>query len=325
MITVQDFPALTDDLQDIFNEVAKRSVAENKGFEVFDVFDTNRRTYDELILHGMSGIQKVTSGEDLPKINAAQGDTITWTQGYYGGAADVTKEMRKFDLYGQISKIVKSLAQDAFNKVDQSLADRLIGGFSNTYTDPYGQTVSTLGPDGVSLFSDSHTNPVTDSTFSNLCVEGSTSNPALSRQAIVDTRKAARVHKDPNGIIRPVKLDTLLVSPELEDTARRLVGSEYLPGGDHNDINPLYNKVKIKVWERLDQSSDGTDSSDYWFMYDSQGVSDTLKCIFAERPSLDAPNEAYLSKNWEYTCDFFYVIGNAYAAYIYGSDASESA
>jgi hypothetical protein len=297
MITIADFPALTDDLQSIFNEVAKRKVAENVGFSVFDVFDTNRRTFDHLILHGMSGIKKVTPGEDLPKIPVNEGDTITWTQAYYGGAASITKEMRMFDLYNQITTIIGSLAEDAFDKVDQSLADRLLGGFGNTYVDPFGETVSTLGPDGVRLFSASHTNALTSENMTNLC-QGSTVNPVLSRDAIVDTMVEASIHRDPNNMIRPINLDTLLIAPANRDTAERLVMSQYLPGSANNDINPLYGRVKIVVWPRLSQNSAGSDTSAYWFMFDSRAVKESLKCLFAERPSLDAPEQVYINKNY---------------------------
>lgn len=322
-ITVEDFPSLTHDLQSIFNEVAKRKVAESKGMQIFDSFNTDRRTYNHLILHGSSGIKKVTPGEDLPRIHTREGDKISYTQSYYGGSMAVTKEMRLFELYNEMETLIKSLAQDSFDLVDQSMADRLIHGFDTYYRDPYNETVGNLGPDGESLFSASHTNPVTSETFSNLCREGGTYNPPLSRQAIVDTRKSARVHKDPNGIIRPINLDTLIVPPELEDLAERLIGSEYLPGSANNDKNPLYGKIKkVVVWERLQTASDGTDGSESWFLADSKSVSESLKAIFAERPSLDAPEQVYLNKNWEYTLDYFYVLGNGYPAYIFGSDAS---
>lgn len=75
-ITVADFPSLTDDLQSIFNEVAKTKVAEMKGNKVFNVFDTNRRTFDHLILHGVSGVKEVTPGQDLPNIIAEEGKVI---------------------------------------------------------------------------------------------------------------------------------------------------------------------------------------------------------------------------------------------------------
>jgi len=324
MITVADFPALTDDLQSLFNEVAKRKVAENVGFSIFDVADTDRLNHEHLVLHGISGIRKITEGEDFPRVLTNEGDNITWTQQEYGALVTITEKMRRFDLRNQIETVAKSITEDAFDKIDQSLADRLLGGFSATYVDPYGETVSSLGPDGLSLFNAAHTNNVTSRTFTNLCVEGSTNNPKLTSKAIVDTRVAALTHRDPNNIMRSINLDTLIVGPGLENTAMRLVGSQYLPGSGNNDINPLYNKVKVVVWPRLHSNSAGTDTSDYWFMVDSTGVKESLKCLFAKRPSLDPPEQIYSNKNWDYSIYFWYTIGNGYPAYIWGSNATES-
>ncbi|MFA5158501.1 MAG: hypothetical protein WC451_04950 [Patescibacteria group bacterium] len=323
-ILVSDFSALTDDLQSIFNEVAKRKVSENVGFSVFNVFDTERRTYDHLVLHGISGIKKVASGQDLPKVNAEQGDDISWTQEYYGAIVDVTKAMRKFDLHNQIESIVRSISDDAFDKVDQSLADRLINGWSTSYTDVYGETVASVGPDGLELFNATHSNPVTSNTFSNIISDGTNTNPALSRQAIVYMIAQGLKHKDPNNLVRPIRYDTLVVSPELQDIAERICNSQYLPGSANNDLNPLKGKIKVLVWPRLALSAAGTDADAYWYLYDGTGIKETLNCLFAERPSLDAPEQVYENKNWEYSIDFFYAIGTGFPAYIAGSKGDNS-
>jgi len=321
MITKEDFPALTDDLQTIFNEVAKTKVAEMKGNKIFNVFDTNRLTFDHLILHGMKGVQEVVPGQDLPSITSEQGDTITWTQRYFGAIAPVTKQMRKFDLYNQIETLIKSLPDDAFNKVDQSLADVLLYGWATSYTDVYGKAVSAVGPDAACLFTASHTNNINATVFSNVI----TSNPVLSRAAIVTARRLGLIHQDPNGIIRPVNLDTIVVAPSNEDLVERILLSTSMSGTANNDINPLKGKIKnVIVWERLETRSDATDTSAYWFMLDSSQVGETLNCLFSERPSLDAPEEVYENKNWEYSLDFFYALGIGYPAYIFGSNASGS-
>jgi len=322
MITVKDFPALTDDLQGIFNEVAKTKVADMKGNKVFNVFDTKRRTFDHLILHGIGGIKEVTPGQDLPNIVGEEGDSITWTQRYFGGIASVTKAMRKFDLHNQIDSIVRSLTVDAFDKIDQSLADVLLHGFSaSSYTDVYGATTAAVGPDAFALFYTAHSNNLNTDTFSNII----TSNPVLSRAAIITARKQAMTHKDPNGHNRPINLDTLVVAPSNEDLAERIILSDLIPGSANNDKNTLKGKIKrIIVWERLEENSAGTDTSAYWFMYDSSLVGETLQCLFAERPSLDAPDQIYKNKNWDYSLDFFYTTGIGYAAYIFGSNASGS-
>lgn len=318
-IVVTDFSSLTDDLQSIFNEVAKTEVAEMKGNKVFNVFDTNRRTFDHLVLHGMSGIREVTPGQDLPNITSEQGDSITWTQRYFGGKVSITKEMRKFDLYNQMESLVRSVATDAFEKIDQSLADALLYGWSTSYTDVYGKSIASVCTDGLALFSTAHTNNLNSTTFANII----TANPVLSRTAIITAINQGLTHKDPSGVSRPVRLDTLIVAPANWDLAMRICNSELLPGSGNNDYNPLKGKIKnIIVWERLQTRSDGTDTSAYWFMIDSKKVGESLNCLFSERPSLDAPDQVYVNKNWDYTCDFFYTVGLGYPAYVFGSNAS---
>jgi hypothetical protein len=323
-ILTSDFQSLTDDLQSIFNEVAKRKVSANVGFDIFNVFDTDRLTYDHLVLHGVAGIKRVTSGQDLPKVNAEEGDSISWTQEYFGAEVDVTKKMRKFDLHNQIDSLVRSITEDAFDKVDQSLADRVVQGWNTSYTDVYGDTVSALGPDGLQLFTASHTTPVSSAVFSNIISDGTNTNPPLSRQAIVYQRAQGLKHRDPNNLVRPINYDTLIISPDHEDLADRICNSEYLPGSANNDRNPLKGKIKVVVWPRLALASDGTDTSAYWFMADSTGIKESLQCLFAERPSLDAPEQVYENKNWAYSIDFFYSIGAGFPAYISGSKSDKS-
>jgi hypothetical protein len=323
-ILTTDFQSLTDDLQSIFNEVASNKVSANVGFNVFNVFDTERLTYDHLVLHGVSGIKRVAEGQDLPKLTSQEGDSVTWTQEYFGAIASVTKKMRKFDLHNQIDGVVRSITEDAFDKVDQSLADFLIHGWSTSFTDVYGGVVSAVGPDGLEIFSAIHSNPLNSRTYSNIISDGTNTNPPLSRQAIVYMISQGKKHKDPNNLVRPVMYDTLIIGPDLEDLADRICNSEYLPGSANNDKNPLKGKIKIVVWPRLATAADGTDGTAYWFMADSKGINETLQCLFSERPSLDAPEQVYANKNWDYSLDFFYTIGIGYQAYIAGSKGDKS-
>jgi len=322
MITVKDFPALTDDLQSIFNEVAKTKVAEMKGNKIFNVFDTKRRTFDSLILHGLAGIQEVTPGQDLPRVGGVEGDSASWTQRYFGAIVPITKEMRMFDLYNQIESITRSIVVDSFDKVDQSFADALLYGTASSYTDVYGKTVSAVCPDGDPLFDATHTSPVDSSySFSNIL----TSNPVLSRDAINEARRVGMTFKDPNGINRPINFDTLIVAPSNEDLAEQLIYSPDRPDTANRAINPLRGKIKnLIVWERLEERSDGTDTSAYWFMADSSKIGETLQALFAERPSLDAPEQVYSNKNWEYSLDYFYTIGLGWPAFIVGSTGAGS-
>ena len=248
-------------------------------------------------------------------------DSITYTQRYFGAIAAVTKEMRIFDLYDDIEHLVKTLAQDAFHKIDQSYADVLTNGWSTSYTDVFGATVTSTGTDGLALFSASHSNNINTNTFSNLLVDSAgTADPVLSRNAIVESRARAMRYQDPNKLVRPITLDTLLVSAINEDLANRIVFSGGVQGTPNVDNNPVRGWIKkVLVWPRIDVRSDGTDTDAYWFLADSRQVGESLKSKFAERPSLDAPEQVYANKDWRWSLDFFYTVGLGFPAYIRGS------
>lgn len=325
IITTADFSALTDDLQSIFNEAAQSSIADMVGNKVFKVMDTDRRTFDHLLLDGLDVIKSVAQGSDLPSVSSLQGDTVTYTQNRYGGIVSVTKDMRIFDLHDQIESIVRSAADDAFHKIDQSMADVLGNGFSSSnYTDVYGDSVASTAPDGVALFSASHTNNQNSDTFRNLIrYPVGTNNPALSREAAVQAVVDGMNHLDAVGVNRPVKLDTLLVAPANWDLGMRIIESDRISGSAENDTNlALKGRLKLMVWEKLQTRTGGTDTSAYWYMFDSKKVGESLKALFRERPSLDAPEQVYKNKNWDWSLDYYYALGRGLPAFVFGSQGT---
>jgi hypothetical protein len=52
--------------------------------------------------------------------------------------------MRKFDLHDKIEAEIKNLTSDAFDSIDQSMSDVLLNGWSTSYTDVYGATVTAV-------------------------------------------------------------------------------------------------------------------------------------------------------------------------------------
>ena len=329
MIT-PDYSALTGELQQIFNDAAKNKVAKAVGMTIFGVKSTDLLDYKYQILHGVDGVVLVSEGQDYPTTSGKQGDSITFTQLQYGRTITVTKKIRKFwrTANGDVAKQVKTTTETTFDRIDQSMADRLLYGFSTSYTDVFDSSVSAVCPDGLALFSDAHTNNANTTTFSNIIVEGATTNPVLSRAAIVETIATGRKFKRPinegKNIGSPVELDTLLVGPELYDAAVRFIESAKISGSANNDTNSSIGHIKIKMWSRLAATGQGTDRAAYWYMYDSSMVGETLIALFSQKPQFYAPEEQNRSKNWDYTIDAFYALGNGWPAYIYASNGTLS-
>lgn len=319
------FSALTDYLTEIFNESAKRRISEWKGKLLFDTATPERQDYTYRQLDGVAQFGRVAEGGQFPLASSSQGDSATFTQKRYGGRVSITKDMRKFDLYNEMDRLVRSETDAAFDAIDQSMADLLLNGFSGTsFTDIYGDTQANTAPDGVVLFSASHSNNQNANVQRNLIRNSAgTANPALSRAAIVTARKDAKVHQDANGLIRPVTLDRLIVTPTNEDLAERIVMSSGPAGTPNVDINPLKSAVNnIIVWERLETSGQGTDTSAYWFMADSRNVMDSLKAPMTQLPILTPPATVHDSLNWEYVLDAYYALGIGDPFGIWGSTSA---
>jgi len=322
MIASTDFASLKIYLDEVYNESADNAIAEVVGMEVFKIMDKQRETHIERILHGMENIQRVAEGQDFPAVSSVQGDSFTSTQLQYGTRIPVTKRMRLFELYDEINAMVRSNSDAAFHLIDQSYADVLTNGFSaSNYTDVYGSSVAATGPDGLALFTASHSNPLNSNTFSNLMTyPAGTSNPALSRESLVRNIQLGLTYTDPVALNRPIRYDTLCVAPGNFDLAVRLTQTDKIPESTENDTNKfLKGRLNIKVWEKLQTRTGGTDTSAYWFLYDSKKVGESLKSIFAQRPLLHAPEEINANKNWEWTLDYFYSIHRGWPAYIRGS------
>lgn len=321
-LRVTDYSALSTYLDEVTNEVRDNKIADMQAANaLFSTLDEARRTHIEQILHGVKGIEEVPDGSDFPRLTSDEGDQFTLTQSQYGAIVPVTQLMRDWDLFDQITELATSVMDEAMDKLDQSFADTLLYGFATTaYTDVWGKSVTPSGPDSDGLFSATHSNGTTSTTFSNLINDGSNNNPALTRAAIVNERARALKFKDPQGLVRPVRLDTLIVGPDNEDLAERLLYSTQIPGEANNDLNALKGKIKkLHVWERLDLRSDATDTSAYWFMADGSKVRKTLKSYFTQRPALTAPNQVFENGDWEYKLRIVYSRGFGYAPYLRGS------
>lgn len=321
--TSQDFPTLTQKLNEAFNEAASVSMAEWKGKDVFDVIDTDWQVYNFLHVNGAAGgFSRLAEGQQLPVVNSQEGDSANWTQKRYGSRVAITKDLRKFERYDLMESIVHDEVDFAFNRIDQTMADILLNGFTGTsFTDVFGDTQSNLSVDGVVLFSASHTYNGTSSTYTNLIRNAAgTTNPALDRDPVVKARTDAMLYKDASGINRPINLDTLIVGATNSDLAERMIYSSGVINTPNVDINPLKSAIKrIITWPRLDLRGDATDTSAYWFMADSKHVKKSLKAPFAQKPMMASPKEVDDTLDWMYPVDAYYTLGIGWAAYVRGS------
>ena len=149
-----------------------------------------------------------------------------------------------------------NLGDSAYRKREKGAASVFTNAFTDSGTNDDGQPIA--GPDAVGLCSTAHplSQDASGSTQSN---EGTLS---LTVDNLATTRQNHMALTDDRGDLMDVMPDELLVPPELEDTALKIVKSSQEPNSANNAINPQSGRFALKTWHYL------TDAN-AWFTIDS--------------------------------------------------------
>lgn len=200
----------------------------------------------------------------------------TYTHNEFVKGFKVERKLVADDQYNIINARPRGLAIAAARTRETHAASVFNNAFSSSYT----------GGDSVELCGDHPYSPSNSTTQSNA---GST---ALSYDAVIATRKLMRSYTDDRGQLIPINPNTILVPPELEDTAWGIVNSMNKPGTADNDGNYVRSRgFNVVVWDYL------TDANN-WFMMDSRLAGLYLKWFnresleFAMDPASDFRLEA---------------------------------
>ena len=160
----------------------------------------------------------------------------------------VERKLVDDDMYNVINPRPRGLAMAGMRKREKDAASVFNNAFSSSY----------VGGDAVALSSASHPySPSKSGTQSN---RGTT---ALSYDAVISTRRLMREYKDDRGELVPISPNTLIVPPELEETAWTIFNTINKPGTANNDANLARSQLNnVIVWDYL------TDATN-WFMVDT--------------------------------------------------------
>lgn len=153
----------------------------------------------------------------------------------------------------------RELGDSAFRMREKAGANVFANGFSaatTTTLDEFGTNI--VGADSVALLSTVHPAPpgalgTTQANEDTLPLTAA--NVGIVRSRMMDTR-------DYQGDLLNVMPDTLIVPPELEDTALTILRSQQDPVSANNAINPQAGRFRVIVWHYLEDSN-------AWFMGDS--------------------------------------------------------
>ena len=170
-----------------------------------------------------------------------------FTQGF-----QIERELYDDEQYKQIQKFPKAMARSGRASVEKNAFKLFVDGF----------TVN--GYDGLPLFSAVHPllNHATKKGIN--LITG-----VLDRANLEKAIRLMREIPDEAGNLIQFKADRLIVPPALEDTARRLLHSTLVSGGELNDTNEFMARqdIKIEVMDYLGAVAGGSDTA--WFLQDS--------------------------------------------------------
>jgi phage major head subunit gpT-like protein len=223
----------------------------------------------------------------------------SYTHKEYVKGMKIERKLVDDDLYSIINARPKSLALAATRTREK----HGMSIFNNAFS-----TSVFAGGDSYALCYSAHTFRGTSSTQSN---SGST---ALAPASLSAARLAMRAFTDETDNLISAMPDTLLVPPELEDTANEIVKSKAEPYSGDNTINVNEGRFKVVV-------SDYLTDSDNWFVIDSKYAKLFLKW-FDRIPTefnKDKDFDTYLSKWSVYSR---YSFGFSGWTWIYGSAVS---
>ncbi len=235
-----------DEVAPQFNKVYDvKTSKKNKEFDFYMGSMSNWSRFGD----GSSSVYGGVGSENMPSINyqtVPKGSEITYTHEEFADGFAIERKFIDDEQYGVIEKMTKDLARAGRSKVEMDSAEFMEAHLKGELT----------GYDGVPLFGD-HTALNGTYTYNNKITD--TLSPEGLKKAISMMRRV----KDEAGKTILFTPDTLIVSPELEFTAKEILNSTQLAGGDLNNVNSLRNSVKPFVWDYL------TDSTS-WFLVDSK-------------------------------------------------------
>jgi hypothetical protein len=200
----------------------------------------------------------------------------TYTHVEFARGFKVERKLVDDDLYNVINRRPRGLALSAERKREKDAASVFNNAFSSSFA----------GGDAVELCGAHPYSP------GNATTQDNSGTTALSYDAVIATRKLMRAYVDDRGELVPINPDTILVPPELEDTAWTIVNTVLKPGTGNNDANFVRSNVNNVIsWDYL------TDANN-WFLVDGMLAKlylnwfDRVPLEFAMDPTSDFTLEA---------------------------------
>jgi len=199
--------------------------------EIYDTETSERSFEEETKLSGFSAAPVKNEGSAIRYDNAQEAFTARYNHETIALGFSLTEEAIEDNLYDSLSaRYTKALARAMAYTKQVKAASVLNNGFSSSYA----------GGDGVALFSTAHplvsggTNSNTQSTMADL-------NETSLEAAIIQIAQWT----DERGLLIAAKAKKLVVPPQLQFVATRLLETQLRVGTTDNDINAIVNNGSV--------------------------------------------------------------------------------
>ena len=197
-----------------------------EGEEIFDTESSDRAFEEEVMLSGFGNASVKPEGQGVSYDDAQETFTARYTNETIALAFAITEEAIEDNLYDRLaSRYTKALARSMASTKQIKGAAVLNNGFDNTYA----------GGDGVALLSDAH--PTLSGTFRNELATAADLNETSLEQSLIDIS----AFTDERGLKIAARGMKMIIPPQLQFTADRLMKSEGRVGTADNDINAIKN------------------------------------------------------------------------------------
>ncbi len=211
--------------------------------------ETSNKAQEFNIGMGSIGLMEEWSktGNQVKYEDVHKGWKATYTHKKYSNGIQIQRELLEDDLYAEIKKKPKLLADSVYRTRQYYAASVFNNAFNNSHP----------GPDGVALCSTAHPMSPNDTvtTWSNA------GSYELTADNVETVRTMMMGWKDDKGNLLVVNPDTLIVPPALRKAALVIADSDKEPDTADNNVNIWHGSLDVIEWPML------TDPN-AWFLVD---------------------------------------------------------
>ncbi len=223
---------------------------DNQHAEIYTTESSDRAFEEEVMLSGFANAQVKAEGQGVSFDTAQETYSARYTHDTVALAFAITEEAIEDNLYDRLaSRYTKALARSMANAKQVKAAAPLINGLPSTDAFDSG--------DGVSLFNTAHT--TLSGSFANTLATQADLNETSLEQSLIDIGEMT----DERGLLIAAKGVKMIVPPENQFNAERLMKSQGRTGTADNDINAVNSMGMIPQGYRVNNYLTDADS---WYI-----------------------------------------------------------